>query len=251
VRETKPNIFQLEPDSFARFMSTLRSELAAKDKQAYAAFRLSDWIAFALLGACSLEAPVAAELFPNLEEDWRVVKLPIEGSNAEQETTGATAEGSGYRSVMVSVGFEHEPDFGDFSLVIRIMGEPLRVFEKAWSADQNSPERRLTHERAERLWDSLSQAIAGRLGLKTAKRGRPLRNAGQAAAFGRYHCGLSWRQVAQLLCPQKHAHGHACRENYRKQASQYWERERKRYAALAQNPSASRDDEQEDPGSSA
>jgi hypothetical protein len=247
IKEIKPNVFQLEPETFGRFMSALRSILAAKNKQAYAEFRPSDWIAFALLGACSLEdAPVPSELFPNLEEDWRVVNLPIE--NAVQEATGATAEGSDHRSVMMTVGFEQEPDFDDFSLVIRIMGEPLSVFEEVWESDQPSPKGRLTHKRAERLWHLLSRAIAGRLGLKTAKRGRPMRNAGRSAAFGHDHRRWTWQRVARDLCPEKHMHGPLCRDNYRKQASQYWERERKRYAALAQDPSASVDDEQEDPG---
>jgi DNA primase len=54
------------------------------------------------------------------------------------------------------------------------------------------------------------------------KGGKPPEHRGRQAAFLHDHHGLSWREVARQLCKRKHAHTRACRENFRKQAEQFW-----------------------------
>jgi hypothetical protein len=254
IKEMKPNLFTLEPTLFADFISDLRSLLARREAAArkgdslYADFRDPDWIPWALLVSCSLDksfVPVA----PYFEYDRQVVRIPPDSSSSEQVT--ASTQQPNHQSVAMTMSFGPDPENDDeLSLLIEFSGEPLGALKDMREIDKHSPQRRLFQKKAENVWDFLIQAMEARLGIEGPSRGRPMRNAGKTAAFGHHHCGLTWSQVAQQLCPEKHAHGPLCRDNYRKQASQYWERERKRYAALAQNPSTP-DGEQEDPGPSA
>jgi hypothetical protein len=181
-----------------------------------------------------------------------VVRLPPDGSESEEITT-VEALGEGLDSGSVAIRVELQSDDDNVpALLISLRGEPLLILENLWQIDRDSPQKREFQRRAQRLWRFLAQAMATHLGIERSDRGRPRSNEGHLAAYLHDHNGLSWQQVAQRRCRQKHAHGPLCRDNYRKLADQYWKRERKRYSALAQgahtaSPSPSMENEAEDP----
>ncbi len=231
VREVKPNVFRLEPKTFERFLSLLRSslakshELAQKGDNLYDKFRPSDWIAWALMAACS--ARDSRSVWPTYVGDiWEVLEVPPAASG---KITAVDAPGEQLPSESVELRVELECEEGICpELSIDVRGEPLRVLEEFWRTDEDSHDKRNVHNRAQNLWRLLSQAIESRLEIERPDRGRPRGKHGHPATYLHDHFGLSWQQVAQRLCQQKHVHGSSCRDNFRKQAEQYWKRERKR-----------------------
>jgi hypothetical protein len=241
VTETEPNVFRLEPKTFERFLSVLRSQLekgveaAKKADNLYQDFRASDWIALALMIACPSKGYLDAIFLPRFVRDrWRVANFPPQGSVSDSETAnGSLAEPSAeeLNGNGIAIKVELRPDEENVpSVRISIKGEPLRVFEDLWQINQDSPAKHEVQKRAESVWQFLTETIAAQLMIERPDRGRP-RGEAHFAAFLHDHTGLSWQQIAQQLCQQKHVHGLACRENYRKQAEQYWKRERKRLNA--------------------
>jgi hypothetical protein len=112
-------------------------------------------------------------------------------------------------------------------LTIEIEGEPVCLLMKAFGRQQNPSENDVDSQDAAKLWAALLHWSSVSIGLSRAEGGRPKLDQGRRAAFMHDHLGLSWSKVSHKLCRLRHRHGAACRENFRKQAEQYWKRLRR------------------------
>lgn len=101
-------------------------------------------------------------------------------------------------------------------ITIETEGELVCVLMKAMCYSQDASERSTVRNEAWRIWTALSREIGVILGIERPQQGRPWDFRFQKAALLKYHDGLSWRQVAERLCPEKHTHTRQCRERLRK-----------------------------------
>jgi hypothetical protein len=109
-------------------------------------------------------------------------------------------------------------------LTIEIEGEPVCLLMKEYGRHQKPTDNDKDSLAAAKLWTALVHWSSVSVGLSHATGGRPKLDQGRRAAFLHDHLGLSWSQVANELCRMNHGHNMACRENFRKQAEQYWQR---------------------------
>ena len=237
VREIKPNVFRLDPKTFETFSSALRSSLANRDELAqkgdhlYDKFQPSDWIAWALISACSVRASQRQVWSTYVGDLWEVLQVPPAVWESKRTTAvDAPGEELPEGSLELRVDLLCEEGIGP-ELSIDVKGEPLRLLVEFWRTDEDSHDKRNVGNRVQKLWRLLSEAIESRLEIERPDRGRPRSEHGHFATYLHDHFGLSWQQVAQRLCTKKHVHGSSCRDNFRKQAEQYWKRERKRLNA--------------------
>jgi hypothetical protein len=157
VREVKPNVFRLEPKTFENFVSILRSSLAKSHEQdqkgndLYEKFRPSDWIAWALIPACSV-GDSRGPVWPTYVGDiWEVVQVPPAVSATRKMTTvDAPGEQLPSESVELRVELLFEEGICP-ELSIDVRGEPLRVLEEFWRTDEDSHDKRNVHNRAQKL----------------------------------------------------------------------------------------------------
>lgn len=82
---------------------------------------------------------------------------------------------------------------------------------------------------AKRIWEAIFRELRLLVGIGHSDEGRPADLRPDAAAFLKYYDGLSWRQVAENLCPKKYIDtGHTCtkhcKENFRKAVANYFKR---------------------------
>lgn len=112
-------------------------------------------------------------------------------------------------------------------LTIEVEGVPVCQFMKAFQSNPKSADTGL--KEAAELTGAVVEWIRYSIGPRRTNRGRPSKGKGADAAFLFYHAELPWSEVARKLCPTHHRHNSHCKENFRKQADQYWKRLRKRF----------------------
>ncbi|OFV99324.1 MAG: hypothetical protein A3F68_06855 [Acidobacteria bacterium RIFCSPLOWO2_12_FULL_54_10] len=154
------------------------------------------------------------------------------GMRARLEDPGQSSElrllrpgQSSYPRIGLSLTYHKDPQELP-KITIEIEGEPVCVLMKAHYNLKDSKERSRVRSDAKRVWSSLFRWITP----WQAKAGRPREDRGKEAAQLHYHQGLTWTQVADRLCPQKSLHLrpnrqnhiHRCKENFRKQAEQFF-----------------------------
>lgn len=109
-------------------------------------------------------------------------------------------------------------------LTIEIEGAPVCRLMRAHYRLGDEEKQRAMRKEAKQFWDAIVLWSSSALGFGHPSKGRPKTGQGYKAAFLHDHLGLSWGQVAQRLCPKDHRHLADCKENFRKQAEQYWGR---------------------------
>jgi hypothetical protein len=211
VKLKGPDSFELSPALFDAFVQRLHQDLKLRGDH----FRPSDWVARAL---CNVAGAATAESWYFTE--WKKETYPSAFATGTKDA----------QTIDLKVDWLPDEDDESSILAIWVKGEPLSIFDALEKFDQGGG---AFHEDAQRLVDFISQEVSKRLGIERRKRGRPMLNLGRRAALAHHHFGLSWGRVSRTLCPMTHKHTQACRENCRKQAAQYWERERKKYALMA------------------
>lgn len=109
-------------------------------------------------------------------------------------------------------------------VTIEIEGEPVCTLMRARYELEDPYERREVRKKAKRTWDSLIKQLYAMVGVGHLKRGRPQEHRIGRAAYLKYHRRLTWREVAQELCPENHAHTKDCRERFQRGVDQLWKR---------------------------
>jgi hypothetical protein len=114
-------------------------------------------------------------------------------------------------------------------ITIDLEGELVCVLMKGmyWSSDPY--DLRARRNAAKRIWDALYGELRLLVGAGCSDEGRPADLRPDAAAYLKYFHGLSWRLVAEQLCPAKHidtehTHTEKCKENFRKAVANYFKR---------------------------
>jgi hypothetical protein len=109
-------------------------------------------------------------------------------------------------------------------IVIEIEGEPVCILYKSRYNLRDLEERTSVRAEAKRMLDCLIKDLLVNFQVKYSRANRPLINLGQEAAYLHDHRRLSWREVANQICPRKHSHDFTCRTNLRKQAEHWYRR---------------------------
>ncbi len=105
-------------------------------------------------------------------------------------------------------------------ILIEIEGEPVCFLMKAMHPDEG----RTVRKEARRIWESLVKELGVMFDVQQRREGRPIEFRLEKAAHLKYSGNLSWKQVAEKLCPEKHAHKKKCREMFRKGVAQFFKR---------------------------
>jgi hypothetical protein len=130
-------------------------------------------------------------------------------------------------SSAVFLCFRYDPDITQIpKMTVEVMGAPISVLIRAaWAVGyRHHPRMDPIPKETKQVLKHIFRQILSRFKVGHTDAHRPPSNNGWNAARLHHHDGLSWTNVAARLCPEKHSHGNACREKYRKQAEQYWKR---------------------------
>lgn len=162
-----------------------------------------------------------------VSEAWRLVGMsdvftPAGGINAVFEDPGAgeklrvtSAAECQYPRIGLTVTLSKDRSTLP-KITIETEGELVCVLMKAMCYSQDASERSTVRNEARRIWTALSKEIGVILGIERPQQGRPSDFRFEKAALLKYDDGLSWRQVAERLCPENHTHARKCQERFRK-----------------------------------
>ena len=259
VTVLQPNEMLLQPDFFRRFSLYLRTVLGRKNRFAHVQTP-SEFISQALCSAAEeflpngqqsveVTAPIPT-IWPNkrpLAEAWeprdisKSLSLPKGEIVFDCPSEGGIKRASGERQQQPRLGMRVSLNSEACAsalpeLTISIRGDGIWSLLRcatpfAAAADDK--------KRAEQIWNELSNSIMVCLNLRRSGRGRPKSAQGFSAAFLRHYKRLQWNEVAEMLCKENHEHDFHCRENFRKQAEQFWKDERDKYQKLGRSLSTS------------
>lgn len=151
------------------------------------------------------------------------IDVPVEFASDEKPSSTA-----------ISMCLRYDPDITKLpKLAIELTGAPVSVLIRALYRDlPDSPRIEPVPKGTKQICSLIARRISQLFKVGNAKAHRPSSNLGWAAARLHEHKGLSWTQVAGTLCFEKHRHGAACREKYRKQAELFWKRCRAEFSKL-------------------
>lgn len=229
--EKGENRFELKKDLWQFFLPCL--EEVVRQHHSQGEMKKADFIAKALYRAGSLykrhPASRAAEspkpLWPPdrpILEAWKRTDNSrfLLGGDFRLQVSGENSE--------LEVRYRFSSDTTKLpKLEIEIEGEPVCALANSRFRPADPEIGRELRLKGKKVWDSLCKKLAISLGVLEPKAHRPLENLGKQAAYRHDHCGMSWNETARLICPQRHQHGHKCKENLRTQARQWYARERR------------------------
>jgi hypothetical protein len=241
VSETKANTFRLSPDFFQRFVPNLYLVPMYKRNAKSKYYETSDWVAQALcdtatelLERCDRDNETVWPAGRPVSEAWEPLK-PLIPALWPNEDIYEYAPGQGFKPprsnrhehLRIGVSVELSPDSNKQDLPelkITVKGKPIFDLIRPTQIAVESPEWPSSVKEAKLMWKSLLHLLLVRLGIERAERGRPRGDLGSRAAWLKDQLGLSWRQISKRLGQPQ--------ENCRKQAKQFWKRERAKYATM-------------------
>jgi hypothetical protein len=243
VSKTKANTFKLNPTFFERFLFNIHLGLLHRRKADRSEHEASDRIAQALcdtaddllLERSSTENETVWPAGRPLSEAWEPLK-PLVPALWPHEEIYEYVQGQGLKPLTrdrtqhprigVTLHLARDPDTENLpELKISVKGRPIFDLIRPTQIPVDSPEWHLSVKEAKLLWNSLLHVLLVRLGIERPKRGRPGGNLGYRAAWLKHQVGMTWGQISHRLNQPK--------ENCRKQAKQFWKRERDKYTAMA------------------
>jgi hypothetical protein len=250
VKEIKPNCVRLEPSFFESFMKRL---VLRSGEDQLSNLRPTDILAITL---CEIARELILDairtehtlLWPEdrpTPEAWRRHAVLNPDLGLGNEIVFEYESGVGLKPVQDNlfryprIGLQvllipSSPEEVFPELVISIRGEALMMLIRPMLNFDDFHTVEGDQKTSKLIWDSLAKQIAVMLQINRPTRGAPGKQLGVRAALAHNQFGYSWTKVARSLCKKHHRHDSHCKENYRKQAEQFWKNERKGYAALAQ-----------------
>lgn len=184
-----------------------------------------------LLAMALLRAAIPFEKYKTLREEPRVTKIldSLIGCPLPKQITFELAEDptgppntymhlrSGKLQLRANAG---QGKRARETLYLRVRGEPVQALTRMFFLSTAMSDYRRSRIDAKRVLKAVFVDLAKMIGAAQEKRGRPIEARLRKAAPLRETFGYSWRQIAELLCPEEHQHTVACKERFRKGVEQ-------------------------------
>jgi hypothetical protein len=244
--------YTLTPDLFRLFLYSLRGRIRVfEGRTQHAESVAPDLIAEAMSHtAFNFRVPLPQRSpDPNWPEDRPIIEAwpQAEGSGITLQSRGPHSFVGGWIDVPVEFASDEKPSSSAISICLRfdpditklpklaieLTGAPVSVLIRALYRDlQDSPRIEPVPTGTKQICYLIARRISQLFKVGNANAHRPSSNLGWEAARLHDHNGKSWSEVAGALCFEKHRHGAACREKYRKQAELFWKRFRANFSTL-------------------
>ena len=228
LTEKDSNRYELQASFFSFFMDVLCLEVDLHYDLPY--INAGDFPAYALFDAGQLfERVTFTEEEVDVEESanylWPHAR-PISEAWARLGNVNVPMNRSyNFSDPRMMMGLRWERDRQALpKLTIEIKGEPVCLLMKAKQPLQSPVERLAAHKEAKVIWKSLLKKLSLWAEITQVGRGRRGKGLGHRAAFLHDHKKLTWKKVAEKLCPIRHKHNWNCTQNFRAQARQFWDR---------------------------